>query len=46
LGGTEHVIKKISERWYEKAVEGNNFDCENFKVKLKEKSRGFCLSTH
>ena len=45
LGGTKHVITRISERWYEKAVESKNLACENFKVKLKEKSRGFYLLT-
>jgi hypothetical protein len=29
-----------------KAVEWNNLDCENFKVKLKEKNRGLYLLTH
>jgi hypothetical protein len=45
LGGTEHVITRISERWYEKAAESKNLACENFKVKLKEKSRGFYFLT-
>jgi hypothetical protein len=46
LRETEHVIKKISEHWQKKLVEWNNFDCENFKVKLKEKSGGPYLFTH
>ena len=45
LGETEHVIKKILERWQEKAVEWNNLDCKKFKIKLKEKSGGFYLLT-